>query len=322
MDVAVIGIGKLGQRHLDKWSEIDGVKIVGVIARREAELKKVSAKYNTQAYKSIVSLMEEQSVDVIDICTPTHTHHLFIRQAALAKTAIICEKPIGLTFAEANEIMILCKENNVLLFIAHTLEFFPIYETTKEYIQTGVLGHSLNIHMARGVPYPADSRAWYTDESKSGGLFLDLGIHEFEWILTTLGDVKTISTTDIRYAADQTIIYGVVHLKLVSGGYATIEVSWDEPAFRASFTIEGSKGKITYNHTDRVPTFTQYDKTESIDRLFENLSEEDPYVRQLTHFKKCIEGETEPLLTVDYAAKAVQIAELARKSVTDGIQKV
>lgn len=324
MNVAVIGIGKLGQRHLDKWTEIEGVNIVGVIARRESELNRISQKYDTLPYKGIDELLAEQSVDVIDICTPTHTHGMFIGEAAGAGLDIICEKPIALTSKEAQDTMKLCKEKNVRLFIAHTLEFFPIYEKTKDYIQQGLIGRNLKIHMSRGVPYPADARAWYVDVSKSGGLFLDLGVHEFEWVLTTFGDVKCVSTRDIRFASGErrSIIYGIVELELVNGGAAIIELSWDEVAFRASFNVEGDEGKLTYHHTDQAPVLIDNEGLKTTPDLFRKLSKVDPYIRQLHHFKQCIEGEEQPLLSTDIAAKAVQIAELATKSVTEGIQVV
>lgn len=323
MKVAVIGIGKLGQRHLEKWSQIDDVTIVGIVARREEELDEVSEQYKTNAYKSIEELLKEQSVDVIDICTPTHTHSMFIKEAAEKEIDIICEKPITVTFKEAEEAIEFCQQRNVQLFIAHTLEFFPIYETTKKYIEEGILGEILEVQMARGVAYPADQRAWYLDEHKSGGLFLDLGVHEIEWIISTFGDVIHVSTRDVRYhSGEEDIIYGIIELKLSNGVTVSIELSWDEQEFRSSFSIEGDKGKITYKHTDDAPVLINYDDTEQPENYFENLSTEDPYVRQLEHFKDCINRNDEPLLSNNNAARAVQVAELARKSVDNGPQVI
>lgn len=324
MNVAVIGIGKLGQRHLDKWAEIDGVTVVGVIARRDSELKRISDQYGTLPYKSIEELLAEQPVDVIDICTPTHTHYLFIQEAARAGIDIICEKPIALTFQEAEKAMKYCRRHQVQLFVAHTLEFFPVYEMTKRFIHDGRLGKTVKIKLARGVPYPADARAWYVDVKKSGGLFLDLGVHEFEWLLTTFGDVIDVSTRNVRFspADEKTVIYGVVQLQFVNGITAEIELSWDEPAFRASFEMSGETGTLTYRHVDEAPVFTDHEGMRSRPELFRVLSPIDPYIRQLSHFKRCIEGQEEPILSYTNAAKAVQIAELATKSVTEGVQKV
>lgn len=323
MNIAVIGIGKLGQRHLDKWLEIEGVNVVGIIARDKTELKRVSRHYHTNYYQSIEALLEHESVDLIDICTPTHTHSMFIKQVAQAGVHVICEKPIALTFSEAQKAMEVCEEANVELFIAHTLAFFPIYEQMTEYLKQNVIGDHAEIHMARGVPYPADQREWYVDEEKSGGLFLDLGVHEFAWILATYGDVKSVQTRDVRYhEVHETIIYGVVELVLRSGVIATIELSWDEPAFRASFEAKGSTGIISYNHTNEVPHVTYFDEIQDPQDLFKNLSTVDPYVRQLSHFIHCLQGQVEPKLLNSHAAQAVQIAELARRSVTEGIKHI
>lgn len=319
MKVAVIGIGKLGKRHLEKWLQIKEVEIVGIIARNEIKRNEVSEKYETIGFKSVEALLREVEVDVFDICTPTDTHLSFIKQAAKAKKHVICEKPLALTYKETQEAVEICAQNNVQLFVGQTLQFFPAYAYTKKEVENGRIGKPLVVHMARGVPYPANARDWYVDENKSGGLLLDLGVHEFEWIVSTFGKVKTATITDIKYLEKKkTIIYGVVTLRLANEILVHVELSWDEPSFRASFKIVGEEATMKYDHKASAPTILDTKRNSTIEIPVDHLSQQDPYEAQLGHFINCIRGIETPNLSISHAADAVLIAQAARESAVTG----
>ncbi|MCR2823465.1 Gfo/Idh/MocA family protein [Lederbergia panacisoli] len=317
MKIAVIGSGKLGQRHLDAWSKIEGIEIVGVIARNQDRLNEVASKYGTKAFSSIEELVANTDVDVIDICTPTHTHAALVVEAANHKKHVICEKPLALNSVEAEDIIKVCEENKVQLHVGHTLRFFPEYVEAKNQVKNGAIGNPGVIRMSRGVPHPtADS--WYTDESKSGGLFMDLGVHDLDWLLWTFGDAERVMAKRVkRSGEDGNLEYGFINLKLADGTIAHVELSWAETKFKASFELTGDKGMITYNYDDSNPLAVQFRSEEHV-QIPRNILEKDPYQRQLEHFVKCLSGEEQPIITAADALKVIKVAEAAIQSAQEG----
>lgn len=318
MKIAVIGSGKLGQRHLNIWSQLDGVEVVGVIARNEEKLQAVAERYGTAAFTSVEDLLAKTEVDAFDVCTPTDTHLEFAKQAANAKKHIICAKPIALTSEQAKEMIEICEQNQVQLLVGHTLQFFPEYVNAKEQVENGAIGQPGVIRMSRGVPYP-EKREWYADETRSGGLFLDLGVHEFEWIQSTFGDVQRVMAKNVKHTDSEgnSVEYGIVTLRMVDGTIVNVELSWAETKFRASFELTGNKGMITYNHADSNPVALDIRSNDPFD-LPKSMLGKDPFVRQLEHFLACLSGKEDPVVTVADALKAVQIAEAAKKSAAEG----
>src|SRR5699024_2064792 len=128
------------------------------------------------------------------------------------------------------------------------------YKDAQNQVKNGAIGQPGVIRMSRGVPHP-EMRDWYADTEKSGGLFTDLGIHEFEWIQSTFGDVERVfaKTTTYTDEQDKRLQYGLVTLRLTSGAIVNLELSWAEKAFRASFELTGNKGMITYDHAKSNP---------------------------------------------------------------------
>ncbi|MBS4197412.1 Gfo/Idh/MocA family protein [Lederbergia citri] len=313
MKVAVVGSGKLGQRHLASWTKIEGIEIVGVIARNQERLNKVTSGYATKAFNSIEELVANTDVDVIDICTPTHTHAALVMEAANHKKHVICEKPLALTSEEAEDIIKVCAENNVQLLVGQTLRFFPEYANARVQVKNGAIGNPGVMRLSRGVPHPAKD-SWYTDESKSGGLFMDLGVHDLDWVLWTFGDVERVMAKRVKRSG---LEYGFINLKMTDGTIVHVELSWAETKFKASFELTGDKGMITYNHDDSNPLAVQFRSDENV-QLPRNILEKDPYQRQLEHFVKCISGEAQPIITAVDALKVTKVVEAAIKSANEG----
>ncbi|MBS4179353.1 Gfo/Idh/MocA family protein [Lederbergia citrea] len=323
MKIAVIGSGKLGQRHLDSWSKIQGVEVVGVIARNKTRLDEVANKYGIKSYTSIQELLAATDVDVIDICTPTDTHSELVKEAANAKKHVICEKPLALTAEEAEEAILVCKENNVQLHIGHTLRFFPEYANARQQILDGSIGKPGVIRMKRGVPHPPNGDSWYADEARSGGLFLDLGIHDLDWLLWTFGDVQRVMAKRVKRSSEEkgNVEFGFITLKMTDGTICYVELSWAETNFHASFELAGDKGMITYNHNESNPLEVQIRPqvgNQSGVQVPRNVLEKDPYQRQLEHFVNCLLGKEEPIITAEEAAKSIKVAQAAIRSAKEG----
>lgn len=320
MRIALVGIGKIGQRHLHIWSQLKGVEVVGVVVRNEEKGKEFEKQHGVKAYRSIADLLQQEVVDAFDICTPPDTHLSLIQEVAEAGKHVMVSKPLAVTSKEAKEIVEICQHHQVQLLVGHTLKFFPEYENAKGQIENGAIGRPGVIRMSRGVPYPTRNHDWYTNEEKSGGLFLDLGVHEFEWIVSTFGAAERVMARHIKKVENvkTPIEYGLVMIRLVDGTVVHVELSWAETKYRASFELAGNQGMISYDHDEANPV--KFDIHHDIDEvdLPKSMLREDPYVRQIKHFVDCLTGKADSILSTSNAVAAIQIAEAARKSAREG----
>ncbi len=320
MKIAVIGIGKLGQRHLTIWSQLKDVEIVGIVGRDQAKLQEIGERFGSATFTSVEDLLSQKEVDAFDICTPTDTHIAFVKQIAQAKKHIICEKPLALTSLDAEEMIAICEQNNVQLLVGHTLRFFPEYANAKEQVENGAIGRPGVIRMSRGVPYPSQDKDWYTDEQRSGGLYLDLGVHEFEWIQSTFGEVQRVMAKHVKHTepGGKSMEYGLVTLRITDGTIVHIELSWAETKFRSSFELTGDKGMITYNHDETNPVTLDIHGNGLSVVLPKSMLKRDPFVRQLEHFLDCLTGKVDPVVSAADALAAIRIAEAAKKAAAEG----
>lgn len=324
MRIVVIGSGNLGQKHLDVWSQIIGVEVVGVIARNRSKLKKVTEQYETDAYGSIAEAIASTDIDIFDICTPTDTHVQLIKEAARLKKHVICEKPLALNATDARDAVAVCKQNGVHLLVGHTLRFFPEYRHARQHVLHNNLGKTGVFRMVRGVPHPPIATAWYADEERSGGLFVDLGIHDFDWLLWTLGDVQRVMAKQVTYTRDhgERLAYGFATLKMMNGTIAYVELSWTESEFNAAFELAGSKGMLVYDHKKNQPLqlnmHTSNISSSTHVELPNFIQNPDPFHLQLEHFLNCILEKEQPIVTVNEAIRAVEVAEAVVRSATIG----
>lgn len=324
MKIAVIGPGKLGRRHLERWTQLEAVEIVGIVTRHPDKQRTLADQYHTKAYGSIAEVLSSTDVDVFDICTPTNTHLEYVKEIAKAKKHIICEKPLALSSEDSEECVSVCEENGIQLLVGHTLRFFPEYINAREQILKGAIGRPGVIRMKRGVPHPPESNPWYADEKKSGGIFLDLGIHEFDWLLWTFGDVQRVMAQHVKYSDENknNLEYGLVTLRMVDGTIVYVELSWAETKFHTSFELTGSKGMITYDHGESnaltLHTRSQESEKTSGVQIPKSNFKKDPYYRQLEHFLNCLRDVEEPIVTAIEAKKAVDVAQAVMSSAKSG----
>ncbi|WP_164667822.1 Gfo/Idh/MocA family protein [Virgibacillus doumboii] len=310
LKVVVIGTGSMGETHLNAWSDMSDVEIVAIFGRKLVKTNQLAQKYNCKAASSFEEIIETEDFNLVDICLPTFLHKEFVKKAAFAKKDIICEKPLGLNVRECMEMKDLCEANNVRLFPAHVLRFFPEYRQIHDQLREGTIGRPTLAHLSRGGPYPASPDSWYSNPDYSGGVILDLIIHDIDWLLWTFGKVKQVSAVRINQTLhNQPLEYALVTLRFENDMIATINASWGHfKEFGTSVEITGDEGIVALNNRADVSN-----KVEGV-TLPDFEEDKNPYQIQLEHFKDCIVSGKEPDITLNEAIEAVKICETAINS--------
>jgi len=124
LNVAVIGLGTMGNVHVEAWSRISDVNVAAVSALDREKTEAVASRYGAKPYSQLEALLEQPDIDLVDICLPTYLHKQFVTKAAEAGKHIICEKPLGLDVKEARDMIDVCEQNGVELYAAQVVRFF------------------------------------------------------------------------------------------------------------------------------------------------------------------------------------------------------
>jgi myo-inositol 2-dehydrogenase/D-chiro-inositol 1-dehydrogenase len=210
MRIGVVGSGSMGARHAATWREL-GEPVVAYSPTPEHRVR--LADYG-RVVETLPVLLN--SVDVLDICTPTDTHAELAAAAAEYGLPVICEKPIARTIAQAEQMLAL----PVPLFVAHLLRYFAPHAAARK-------SGARSIEMYRAVEPPA-ADSWLRDEERSGGVLMDLMIHDLDFARWAAGEVGSVRAR--KYGIERAEVW----LEHVGGARSHIVNQWGGiPADRA-----------------------------------------------------------------------------------------
>ena len=320
--VGIVGAGTMGQVHAHAWLEA-GAQVVAVHSVSLESALGLAAQHGARVCSSLAELLEH--VDVVDLCVPTHLHHAMTLEAANANKHIVCEKPMALEIGDARAMIEACERSGVRLFIAHVVRFFPQYRAARDAVQAGQIGNLGVMRLKRAAYQPKVSgENWFLDSQKSGGMILDLMVHDFDYARWIGGPVARVFAKSARASrTDSPSDYALVTLEFESGAMAQIEGGWAYPAgvFRTGFDIAGSSGLIEWSsdHTNTIKSFLEpmNASTAEVGLPLSTLAE-DPYVIQIKHVKQALETGSEFLVTPQEALEALRIGLAAKRSLETG----
>lgn len=322
MNVLLIGAGTMGSIHANAYTGIDGVQLAGIVDNCSSRGKRLAEQCRTRYF----STLEEASaslpaIDVIDICVPTFLHKAYVMKAADLNCHVICEKPLALTTADAEQMIDYCKQRGVRLFVGQVLRFFKEYRKAKEIVEAGRIGRLGMARTHRTGPFPQASMDWYADYSKSGGVLLDLMIHDFDFLRWCFGEVERVFAKGTHGRLLQQSDYALVTLRFKNGVIAHAEGSWSHPSFSMGFELAGSKGIVDYD--SRESASVQYANRESASTsagvaVPSSPLVKSPYQTEIEHFLQCLKQDLQPAVTAEEALKAVEISNAATASMKSG----
>ncbi|WP_308637402.1 Gfo/Idh/MocA family protein [Paenibacillus silvisoli] len=320
MKVVVLGCGAMGSVHAAAFSRMPDVTLAAVCDIEIERADRLATKFGTACYASFESMMEAEDADVVSIALPTPLHKPYVLKAAALGKHVICEKPIAPTLEDADEMLAACRANNVRLFIGHVVRFFPEYADMRSRIEAGAIGTVGVAHAKRIGSHPGDATPWYLDREASGGVIMDLMIHDIDYMRSLFGDVKSV------YALNRTgpsLDYALVTLRFhAHSAIAHLESHWGYPGpFTTAAEFAGTSGVLRYDSS--ASSSLQIRRTEAAAaekkvQVPQSPTYRDPYYLELTHFIACIRSGEEPIVTAEDAKKAVEVARAAIRSAETG----
>jgi predicted dehydrogenase len=200
---AVIGAGFMGKVHSEGIRRLGNVDIVAVAAVSDDEASKFGAaigvERTTADYKE---LLKDPAIEAVHVCTPNNLHAPISKEAILAGKAVLCEKPLTMTAAEARELVDLAEQKKAVNAVNHNLRYYPVVQHMRALIAAGELGEVL---VVQGT-YSQDWLLFETDynwrlEAKDNGALRamgDIGSHWMDMIQHLTGQRITAVCADLQ----------------------------------------------------------------------------------------------------------------------------
>ena len=321
INVGVIGTGRIGRLHTEHLAfRIPGARVVAVSDVVKAAADKCAADFNVPTVVSnYQALLENPAIDAVVICSSTDTHAQIVAEAAASGKQIFCEKPIALDLAAIDRALEAVRRAGVKLQIGFNRRFDSNYRRVWELIREGRLGepHILRITSRDPAPPPIE----YV--KVSGGIFLDMMIHDFDMARFLVGseveEVYTMAAVRVDPAIGQAGDFdtAVVALKFANGVLGTIDNS-RKAVFGYDQRVEvfGSKGMVqTSNNTPNTARYSGADAvSEDLPLNFFMERYIDSYVREMKEFIQCVAEDREVPVTGIDGRMPVLIGKAARLS--------
>jgi predicted dehydrogenase len=319
LNVAIVGAGTMGHMHADCCREASGVDLVAVADAAEDRARAFAAKYAVKAYSDLTAVCKDPAVDIVAVCVPTPWHCETAITAATGGKHVFLEKPIARTLDQAGQIVDACERAGVKLFVGHVVRYFQEYCKVKELIDTGQIGRVVVVRALRGGPFPRTADDWYASREKSGGLIVDMLIHDYDWLRWCFGEVKRVYARDLLERNIPYVDYALVCLRFESRVIAHVTGSWAYPSnFRTSLEVAGDKGMIQMSSTDSAPISVELKTIEGGSgggvAVPASPVAKSPYLLEWEEFVSWINGEREPRVCVNDAVEALRIALAAEES--------
>lgn len=320
MRIAIVGAGGMGNVHARHHRNIPQTQTAVFdpdTGRRDA----VADRWNIGKQDSFENVLAW--ADIVDLCVPTPLHLDLGLKAIAAGKAVLIEKPLAGTVADASKLLAAAAKVGVPLMPAHVVRFFPEFRRGHEMVKAGAVGRPAAARTRRGGGMPKGAGLWFSDHSQSGGTILDLAIHDFDWLRWTLGEVKSVYARSIGIQRGSGPDYSLTTLAFDSGAVAHVEGTWMDPSgFRTAFEVCGDGGMIEFD-SRQTPTLRTHRSNE--DGSLQSTaaegpleSKDDPYFGELSGFVEAVRKGTPPPVSGHDGLMAVSIAEAALESARTG----
>jgi UDP-N-acetylglucosamine 3-dehydrogenase len=323
--LAILGAGNMGQRLAKAFQALSHVSIQYVYSRTVAQAEKLASLHGAKPVTETAPIFADPEVTAVVICLPTSTRLESLQSAVASQKHIFCEKPLALNQVMADEIRALLEGYSRTVMVGQVLRFFWEYARLRERVLAGDVGQVGTVRLSRCVGYPG-AESWFADPEKSGGVILDLLIHDLDFLRWTFGEVKQVYAKTLTQSHLGTLDYALLNLQLESGALAHIEGSWAHPvgSFHQTVEICGSLGMLRYDNLtcqnlQVVSTAEQEAGPSSRISLPEADPSNDPYVAEARHFIECIRNESKPNIPVDESLRSCELSFRCIESARRGI---
>jgi len=212
----LIGCGAFGLFCLEQYAAMSEVRLVAAADASPAAARRAEAAFELDACESAEELLRRSDVDIVHIAAPPVSHVALVTQALAAGKHVLCEKPLATNLDDARAMVGRARRAKRLLAVNLIMRYNPLCQAVDLIIKKGLLGeplHGFFENYAKDEPLGPDH--WFWDRDKSGGIFIEHGVHFFDLVEWWLGPGVVLASqeskrpgTDLVEHVNCTIAYG------------------------------------------------------------------------------------------------------------------
>ena len=189
---AMVGAGFWAQYQLAAWGEVAGAVCVAVCDRDEARATALAAKAGgVPVYSDMERLLQQESLDFVDIVTSPETHHALVLLAAKYRVPVICQKPMATSLADAEAMVRVCHEADIPFYTHENWRWQRPLRELKTALDSGVIGTPFRAHLAFRTGYPILDNQPYLAELEEYVLS-DMGTHILDVARFYFGEAQSL----------------------------------------------------------------------------------------------------------------------------------
>jgi myo-inositol 2-dehydrogenase/D-chiro-inositol 1-dehydrogenase len=322
LSIGLLGAGRIGKVHGQAIATTAGTRLGAVADAIDEAAAAIGSAYGAEV-RSIEEILGADDIDAVLIATPTDTHADLIEAAVRAGKAVFCEKPIDLSVARVRQCLEVVAEHEGTLMVGFNRRFDPNFRSLRNEIDAGAVGDVEMVTITSRDPAPPP----VSYMERSGGLFKDMTIHDFDMARFLLGDEpvavsamgSVLVDEEIREVPD--IDSAAVTLVTGSGRIAQISNSR-----RASYgydqrvEVHGSTGMIRADNLHRSTVETASDRGYTRPPLLDFFLERymEAYRAEIAAFVDSVRTGSRPEPGGDAGLASLVLAEAAGRSLDEG----
>jgi inositol 2-dehydrogenase len=326
LNIGLIGAGRLGRVYArDLASRIPETRLVAVADPAGSVAKDIAGDFDVaNSYTDPLALIDDKTVDAIVIVTPTHVHREQVIAAAARKKPTFCEKPPALSLAEVADMKTAIDKSGMFFQMGFMRRFDPGYAAAKKQIDEGRIGMPLVFKATSRDPFRPSLE--YANPKSSGGMLIDMGIHDFDLARWFMGDVRTVAAIGATIAYPELETVGdidnaIASLTFTSGKLGVVDLTRSGIyGYDISTEILGLEGTIRIGYLRETPIMIMTKANgvshDTVPYFMERFR--DAYTNQLQNFAQNVLQERQPPITIDDGLEALRLGVAATRARESG----
>ena len=327
--VGIVGLGRLGKRHAENLAlRVPGAELVAACSpdadERAWATQKLGVKHAFGQYRE---LLAHPGLDTVFLVTPNTVHPEQIIAGLEAGKHVFCEKPLSMVLDECLAVEAEAKRHPKLkVMIGYVRRFDASYQDAHRKIASGAIGRPFIVR-SQTTDMNDPSGFFVRFAPKSGGIFIDMSVHDIDaarWLLGAPKPTRVFSTGTIAVHAGLAdcgdVDNGIALVEFEGGAMATIYASRTMAHGHETTTeVIGTEGRIMVGRDGRLNQVEVADKygirTETVPTFWERF--EDAFLRETLHFIDCVRHDKAPGLSLHDATEATRIGIALRTSLVE-----
>ncbi len=290
--IGIMGTGGIAATLADTMVKMPEVKLYGAASRNQENAEAFARRFGIEhAYGSYEEMVADPEIELVYIATP-HSEHCRNAKLCLEHGKhVLCEKSFAVNASQADEMIALAAEKNLLITEAMWVRYMPMAETLRKVIESGAIGEPATL--TANLCYLVDKYQRLTDPNLAGGALLDVGVYTLTFASLVFGDeIESISSTVIK--TDSGVdSQNSITLCYPGGKMAVLNSSIHVLSDRKGI-IYGTRGFIIVENINNFESITVYNEKREVIAVYERPEQISGYEYEI---RACLEairnGKTE-----------------------------